>query len=131
MGVYQEDVQLCFKSHIMGGLCKLVELAGLPCLDINKLKLKSGKLWISYNIVIQTDKKILLFNSTQVIESLVHPDNAALILLFLPWPRFVESAMTIRHLFRLFFFLFFFENKLPHGQYTSDPHYFLQILDPL
>ena len=28
--------------------------------------------------------------------------------IFLPWPRFVESAMTIRHPFGLFFFLLFF-----------------------
>ena len=50
------------------------------------------------------------------------------------------SAMTIRHPFGVFLLVVLFqgqavtqgENKLPRGQYTSDPQYFfLQILDPL
>ena len=53
---------------------------------------------------------------------------------FLPGPRVIELAMTIRHPFGLFFLLFLLtrgKNKLSPGQFTLDPQYVLQILDPL
>ena len=58
---------------------------------------------------------------------------------FFPWPRFEESAMTIRHLFRLFFlfFLLFLYQAVTLGKTNyhmvdipQTPNIF-QILDPL
>ena len=58
---------------------------------------------------------------------------------FFPWPRFEESAMTIRHLFRLFFlfFLLFLYQEVTLGKTNyhmvdipQTPNIF-QILDPL
>ena len=57
---------------------------------------------------------------------------------FLPCPRFIEWAMSIRNLFRflLLFLLFLYQavtqgkNKPPHGQCTSDPRYFYKFWNP-